>query len=157
LDLATGVLLLLQPREPVFNLHEISQHQLIVERTNVTRGFSSLRQHQILKCSNDVNQRIDFAHMLNEFGVEACTGPVGIFSLGTGDVDEAYLGISSFPRLEQLGELVHARVGNLDHADIGLLSLAVTAHFSAEARQRVEDGRLARSRETYESYFHISS
>src|SRR5215213_7628294 len=103
-----------------------------------------------------MNERVNFAHVLYELRVEARFGALALVRLRPGHIDEADLSQGLFLRVENLCQFLDAVIGNLDDADVSFLSRAVAADFCRQARQRIEDRRLARPRETYESYFHYS-
>jgi hypothetical protein len=102
-----------------------------------------------------VDQRIDFAHVLNEFWIETGSGLLMGFGRWAGYIHKAYLGKGFFSGVEELGEPVYSIVWNFYYTYVRFFAPAVAADLGAQSGERVEDGCFARSRKSYQTNFHV--
>src|SRR6185369_626553 len=86
------VLFFLQTIYSILDLYQIGQHQLIIKRANVSSRIGRLRKHRIIKCANDVNQRVGLAHVLHKLWIETGMCLCAVFGLRASDVHKADLG-----------------------------------------------------------------
>ena len=107
----------------------------------------------ILEAAQDMDDRVDLADVAEELVAEP-------FALGCalhqpGDVDERQLGRDDLGRSGDGGELVEARIGDRDLADVGLdrAERIVGRLRRLRLGQRVEEGRLADVRQADDAAF----
>ena len=140
----------LEPLEPSLGHRQVGQDELEVEPLEVAGRVDAavrVRDGRVLERADDVEQRVGVAQPREVVGRQLLGPDV---ALGRGgrrrQVDVGDVGLDDLLRLEDLGQRVEPRVGHLDDADVEG-DAAVAAGLGVAAGQRVEDGRLARSRQ----------
>ena len=145
-------LLLPYALEPLLDDGEIGEDELGGERLEVLDGRRR-RAGQIRKPPHHLDERVRVAELRHRLGVQ--DGAAAARGTRGREVDEVHLGIGRLARGVVGRERVHAGVGNLDDAEVPS-ALALRAGRCLEARQRVEDRRLPRARETGEPDLHAA-
>ena len=103
---------------------------------------------------DDVDERVGLAEPRHVLGGQLVGADSALRRCGRRrQVDVGDVRLDDLLRLEHLGELVEARVGHLDHADVQLEG-AVAAGLGVAARERVEHGGLARAGEPHDGDLH---
>ena len=113
--------LLHEVRHAALEGFEVGEHQLGLDGLGVRDGIDAalhVRDVAALEATQDMDDGVDLADVGEELVAEA-------FALAcpahqTGDVDELDLSLDLLCRLRDLGDLVEARVGDRDAADVGL-------------------------------------
>ena len=97
----------------------------------------------VLEAAQDMDDRVDFADVAEELVAQAFT--LGCAAHKPGNVDEGKLGRDDLGRTGNRGQLVEARVGHADLADIGLDGAEGIIGCLSGLRlcERIEQGRLA--------------
>ena len=136
----------LEPLEPAFGHREVGEDELEVELLEVAGRVDAagrMRVGRILERADDVEQRVGVAQAREVVGRQLL-GPDAALGRGRrrGQVDVRDVGLDDLLGLEDLGQPVEARVGDLDDADVER-DPAVAAGLGVAAGQGVEDGGLA--------------
>jgi hypothetical protein len=103
-----------------------------------------------------VYQCVDFAHVLDQLGVESsfrAIGGAGFMLLGSRDIDERDFRVGFLLGRINLSQPIDSRVGDFDYADVGALALAKPG-LGGESCQGIEYGCLARASKSDNTDFH---
>ncbi len=138
----------LEPLEPALGHRQVGQDELEVEPLDVPPRVDraiGMRRRGILECAHDMEQGVRVAQPGEVLGGQLLGPDVALGrggrrrQVGVGDV-----GLDDLLRLEDRGEALEPRVGDLDDADVELHP-AESAGLGVAPGQRVEDGGLTRS------------
>src|SRR5687767_13451481 len=140
-------MLLVPALQPPLDDLEIGEHALEVEGLEITEWVRVALDRRILEVPQYEAERLLFTNLLQRLGGQAL--PFG--AMLARNVAEAHLGVRRFLRGEDPRERVDPLVR---HADGAKPYLAAVSNRGREAGHRVENGRLARSRESNESDLH---
>lgn len=145
--------LLRQARDGLLDGLEVGEDQLGVDRLDVVLGRDlavDVDDVLVLEGADDLADRVGLADVREELVAQALT--LRRAPDDAGDVDEVHRGRQELLGVEDLRELVEARVRDADHSDVGLdRGERVVGRQHVVLGQGVEQGRLADIRQTDDS------
>ena len=134
----------------------VGDHQLGLDRLGITDGIDAafhMRDVRVLEAAQHVGDSIDLADVAKELVAEAFA--LRCAAHEAGDVDEGEARRDLGGRTGDVAQLVEARIGHADVADVGFDGAeGIVGRFRrSRLRQRVEEGGLADVRQAHDAAF----